>query len=264
MQDDVDFTALPAETWRRLRPSLGPSERHVALSNALVRLAVVPTVWWHATDRPTLILGAGQRLEDQWTPASGARVVRRHTGGTAVLAAPGVLGLDVALPAAHPLSGNDVVEAYRWLGETWYAALTQLHVDAHIVSIAEARAAAQRDTAETIRMACFGTLSPYEITVGGRKLVGFAQVRRQAGVLLQSGIHLQFDAPSLADSLPALDRSSIVAGLRERAVGLDEVAVERLAEIDVRRAFEQALGCRGIQLVNGDWTAGELALATMP
>lgn len=251
--------------WRRLPYSVGASDRHIALSNALVRLAIVPTVWWHSTTRQTLILGTGQRPEELGFSAPSredTHIVRRHTGGTAVLAAPGVLGLDVALPAAHPLSGADVVEAYRWLGETWSAALHGLQVDAHIVSIVEARASARRDTLDAVRMACFGTLSPYEITVGDRKLVGFAQVRRRAGVLLQSGIHLRFDALGLASLLPSADQASLAAGLWERAVGLDEVATGQPDEIAVMHAFELALrDLGGIQLTQGDWTAEELALA---
>lgn len=250
--------------WRRLPYSVGASERHIALSNSLVRLAAVPTLWWHSTARPTLILGSGQRPEELRSLGGweGTNVVRRQTGGTAVLAAPGVLGLDVALPAGHPLAGTDVVEAYRWLGETWSAGLQYLGVDVHIVSIAEARASAWRHIPPAVRMACFGTLSPYEITVDGRKLVGFAQVRRRAGVLLQSGIHLRFDAVGLATLLPAADHASLAADLCERAVGLDEVVSTLPDEIAVMHAFELALeGLGGIQLTGGDWTADELALA---
>jgi lipoate-protein ligase A len=261
----VSVNAQRDAVWRRLAYSIGDSRHHIALSNALVRLATVPTVWWHSTARPTLILGTGQRTEELVPPVSDGRdthIVRRHTGGTAVLAAPGVLGLDVALPAAHPLSGTDIVEAYRWLGETWAAALHAFGVEAHIVSIAEARAAGQCQIPEVVRMACFGTLSPYEIAVGGRKLVGFAQVRRRSGVLLQSGIHLHFDARGIAALLPSADPESTAVDLGERAVGLDEVAVGQPNEIDIMQAFERALeDVTGTRLIDGDWTADELALA---
>lgn len=253
------------QVWRRLSYSVGDSAHHIALSNALVRLAVVPTIWWHSTTRPTLILGTGQRAEELAAAVPGrmnAYIARRHTGGTAVLAAPGVLGLDVALPPAHPLTGTDIIEAYRWLGETWAAALGTLGVEAHIVSLDEARAAARRHIPEAVRMACFGTLSPYEITVGGRKLVGFAQVRRRSGVLLQSGIHLRFDAHGLAALLPGGDPASTAVDLGERAVGLNEVAGRQADETDVRQAFERALEALvGARLTNGDWTNDELALA---
>ncbi len=256
------------QPWRRLPYSLGDSERHIALSNALVRLVRMPTVWWHATRQPTLILGTGQHIEDFGSPPSehgGPSIVRRHTGGTAVLAAAGVLGLDIALPAAHPLAGSDIVEAYRWLGQTWAAALRDFQVETHIVSIAEARESSREEIPATVRMACFGTLSPYEITVGGKKLVGFAQVRRRTGVLLQSGIHLRFDALGLASLLSREDAPSIASGLRARAVGLDEVAAGQPNEIDVIRAFERALEDRGdIRLTSGDWEPDELDLANSP
>lgn len=253
---------LTDSPWRRLPYSVDASERHIALSNALVRLARQPTLWWHSTDRPTLILGAGQRAESTNTdPVLAPHAVRRTTGGTAVYAAPGVLGLDVVLPITHRLAGTDVVEAYRWLGEIWAAALGNLGIDTHVVSIAEARAAAS-GTAEGVRMACFGTLSPYEVTVENRKLVGFAQVRRRAGVLLQSGIHRHFDAHGLASLLPVPDRSSLAAELARRAVGLDEVTGVPMTELTVMSAVERELA-RGqrIRLRDGTWTEDELTLA---
>lgn len=259
------MTIQPEQPWRRLPYSIGDSERHIALSNALVRLARVPAVWWHSTARPTLILGTGQRPEELGSRISdnaNTSIVRRHTGGTAVLAAPGVLGLDIALPAGHLLAGSDVVEAYRWLGETWAAALRDFQVEAHVVSVAEAREPARSELPQAVRMACFGTLSPYEITAGGKKLVGLAQVRRRAGVLLQSGIHLRFDALGLARLLSDEDHAAVASDLRERAVGLDEVAAGQTNEVDVIHAFERALEDRGdIRLMDGDWEPEELALA---
>lgn len=254
-----------ADWWRRLPYSRGPTERHIRLGNALVRLVTAPTLWWHSTGTPTLILGTGQHPEDLGivlAPDNPTSVVRRHTGGTAVYAAPGVLGLDVALPAVHPLAGTDVVEAYRWLGEVWACALLALGVDVHVVSIAEAHDSIRQETDRIVRMACFGSLSPYEITAGGRKLVGFAQVRRRAGILLQSGIHIHFDAAGLAALLPAGDPASIASRLRDRAVGLDEVAGRSTNEIDIMKAFEGALRTRlGVSIRPGAWTAEELTFA---
>ena len=83
-----------------------------------------PTVWWHWTADPTVILGAGQlaaEVDLEACKAAGIHVVKRHSGGTTVYADPSLLGLDVALPPGHPLVEEDVVESYRWLGEVWAA-----------------------------------------------------------------------------------------------------------------------------------------------
>jgi lipoate---protein ligase len=251
------------ETWRLLPMDRGSSLAHIAAGDALVRLATLPTLWWHATDSPTLILGGGQRVDQidvERAARRGVAVLRRHAGGTSVFASPDVLGLDVALPHGHWLLVTDVVEAYRWLGEVWVDALCSLGVAAHLVSIREAREAPAPDplVRDGLRAACFGTLSPYEVTVEGRKLVGLAQVRRRAGGLLQAGIHLRFDAGTLAALLAPDAAEPLAAALREVATGLDEVSPTPLTADAVTTAFEHALERRlSVTLAPGDWTDDE-------
>lgn len=246
------------DTWRLLPYDLGPSDRHFAISDALVRQAGSPTVWWHSTDEPSLILGAGQRaLDVSAAERTGVRIVRRSAGGTAVYAGPGVLGQDVFLPADHPLALPDVVEAYRWLGDAWLEALESLGVTAELVSVDRARNQGPIDPG--VAMACFGSLSPYEVTAEGRKLVGLAQVRRARGVLLQAGIHLHFDPVSLARVLPAADTDSLAERLEEAAVGLDEVTPEPVSVADVMTAVNRSVEhVAGSRLLTEDWSAEEL------
>lgn len=188
--------------------------------------------------------------------------VKRQTGGTAVYATSDVLGLDVALPRGHPLISNDVVESYRWFGETWLDAMGLVGADVHLVSIAEARndPPPPAGLAPAVRSACFGTLSPYEVAAGPRKLVGLAQVRRQRGILLQAGLHLTFDAESLARILSTERVTDLAAELHRRAVGLNEVASLAVSFGDVQTAFAEALRTRyAVNLEPAEWTAAELA-----
>jgi lipoate-protein ligase A len=184
--------------------------------------------------------------------------VRRHTGGSAVYAEAGVLGLDVMLPTGHRLVLLDVVETYRWLGEIWRHSLQALGVTGRLVSIEEARQALDplpRDA--PLRLACFGTLSPYEVSAEGRKLVGLAQVRRRNGVLLQSAIHQHFDAGRVAVLL-GMESSH---ALREAAIGLDELGDVSIYE--VMGAFEDTLQRElAVVLRPGQWTDVETAYVT--
>jgi lipoate-protein ligase A len=260
-------TGRSGEFWRLLPLDVGASRWHFALSDALARLAEMPTVWWHATNAPTLILGAGQRERDvdvDACRAAGVTVVQRQAGGTAVFAAAGVLGLDVALPPGHQLIDPDVVEAYRWLGETWSQALRALGVTGRVVSVEEARSAQTRTTgtAAGLRLACFGSLSPYEVAVGSRKLVGLSQVRRRGRELLQSAVHLHFDADALAALLSVPDRARLANELRGAAMGLDEATDLRCTVEDVVSAVHGALADgQRLRFVPGDWTEQELAHA---
>jgi lipoate---protein ligase len=182
-----------------------------------------------------------------------------------VLATPDVLGVDIAIPADHHLALNDVVEAYRWVGETWCAAVLSLGADARVVSVAEARAGHPDSPADAImRLACFGTLSPYEVVVGRRKLVGLAQLRKRSGVLWQCGMHLHFPAEIFAGILGG-DQRAIAAALRERAIDLAEATGIEPALDAAQSAFVRAVESRFDTLVvPRGWTLEELDAASLP
>jgi lipoate---protein ligase len=250
-------TARPSvgtEQWRLLPFSRAASSRHVALSDVLARFATEPSVWWHAAERPTLLLGAGQ--SEHGIGASPIGITRRHSGGTAVLATPNVLGLDVLLPRGHRLAIPDVVEGYRWFGECWAETVRRLGLDAHVVGVAEARAAPAppADLATAVRLACFGTLSPYEVVVGGRKLIGLAQVRRR-NVVLQSGLHFTFDAAALARRLAPERAPELARELSLRATGLAESGLPSVGTEQVIDTFALVLhDLQNVSLVPGEWT----------
>lgn len=225
-----------------------------------MRFGDQPTVWWHTAALPTLLLGSGQQL----SVVGAIPVVRRHAGGTAVLADDSVLGLDVFLPHRHPLAETDIIEAYRWLGDLWVGTLKRIGVESRTVSVSEARAAARAEISPDVRAACFGTLSPYEVVALGRKVVGFAQVRRRNGVLLQAGIHLRFDAVALARLLAPAGADDVAVELERRAIGLDRLMDVGVKDLDVISAFADALRTSvDIQLTPGEWTEQELAHARL-
>lgn len=139
----------------------------------------------------TLVLGSAQPEESvdrAACTADGVRVLRRGSGGGAVLCDPALLEVDVALPAGHPLLVDDVSESYRFLGEAWRDALAELGVDGRMVAVDEARAATDERRAAA-RVACYAGLSPYEVVDrDGAKLVGFCQRRRRGAALYQCGL----------------------------------------------------------------------------
>ncbi len=246
------------ESWRLLPYHRGPADLHVALSDALVRHGTVPSVWWHATSVPALVLGPSQRqLQCGLTDPT---VTRRTSGGTAVYASTDFLGLDVFLPSDHRLVTSDVVENYHWVGTVWLAALRSLGIDARLVSIREARDDRRSShAAQGLESACFGSLSPYEVASGTRKLVGLAQVLRRNGTLLQAGVHRRFDAASLAKLLTSDDWMGVAQRLEERAAGLDDVSPRQLADSEIFGAFADALNrLQACELVPGAWSPEEL------
>jgi lipoate-protein ligase A len=206
-----------------------------------------PLLAWSRASAPALVLGraAGRAPADEAAcRRAGVALLRRRSGGGPVLWDAGLLALDLALPRGHQLALDDVVATYAFLGEAIAGALSTLGAAARIVTLAEARAAGPQDAALAAR-ACFGGRSPYEVLVDGRKVVGLAQVRRQAGALLQAGIALRLDAAGLAAllDLPPGERDALAAALAARAGGL-EPALPGVTPEDVMRAVERALAAR--------------------
>jgi lipoate-protein ligase A len=105
-------------------------------------------------------------------------LVRRPTGGKAILHVD-ELTYSVVAPQDEPRVSGSVVESYRRLSTGLVAGLEMLGV---VDPQAERRAEDRTATGPV----CFEAPSHYEITFGGRKLVGSAQMRSD-GVVLQHG-----------------------------------------------------------------------------
>ena len=251
-------------TARRLPPSSGPADIELANAPALlagVEQTGVPALRWYGMKPAALIIGSSQHLDeiDQAAcVAAGLRIHRRRSGGGAVLSAD-MLMLDLALPRAHPLYMDDVTESYRWIGEVWAAALHDLGIDACVASVGAARADAQT-LDPLVRRVCFGGLSPYEVAVGRRKLVGLAQVRRRGGALYQVGMYLRWTPQRTAALLAAMpgERAVLEQQLAARVAGLEELCDASSAEVIA--AVESAMArLAGFALSDDAWSDGEVA-----
>jgi lipoate-protein ligase A len=172
-------------------------------------------------DAPTLSLGrnepARDRIDRDRAAGLGVAVVRRPTGGRAVLHWR-ELTYAVALPAA----ALPPRAAYGWINARLADALASLGVPA---KIAGAGGPAPRPDSGP----CFQGAAPGEVEVGGRKLVGSAQVRvrgTSGDVLLQHGSILIHDDQALLAELGVPGDPGRPAALREvlgRAPGAGEL-----------------------------------------
>jgi lipoate-protein ligase A len=219
---------------------------------------------WYGAEARALVLGTSQKLTDVDASAyrnAGVTLHRRASGGAAVLFVPAMLMQDIALPTGHRLFSADVTESYRWLGEVWLATLARLGLAVRLVSVAEARA----DTVALhplLKKACFGGRSPYEVMVGERKLVGFSQVRRRQGALLQVGVYRRWQPQQLVEllALPTAERERLTELLLARGVGLDELTPAPVPFTLLAETFAAILSeLHGISLVPSDWNEEERA-----
>lgn len=220
--------------------TVGWSVEHLAVPAGEAHARDLPrpprrTVWIHRPASAALVLGSRQPESVVDLAAAGAvgiDVVRRRSGGGAVLVEPGaVVWIDVVLPPGDPLAEDDVGRAPVWVGEVWAAAL---------VGAGGAAAHVHRGgmvPGPWSELVCFGGLGPGELTVAGRKVVGIAQRRTRDGTWFQTAALLRWDAGAVLDLL------SLGPGQRARArVELAEVAVG--ADVDAEalvRAFVASL-----------------------
>lgn len=185
---------------------------------------------WLAVDRRALVLGSAQRPEvadGEACARHGVEVVRRHSGGGAVLMVPGeMLWLDVVVPAGDPLWHDDVGRAMWWLGEVWAEALAACGIE---------RAAVHRGALvhrRWSRLVCFESLGTGEVVVGDRKAVGISQRRTRGWTRLQSSIHLAWQPELLVD---------LLAPPRPTPGDLDAPYIAGVAAEQLQDQVEQAL-----------------------
>jgi lipoate-protein ligase A len=247
---------LSVHKWRVLPLTSAPQQYHIDLSEQLL-MGASPgepaTLYWSQAESAGLVLGFSQKQSILNQAALITRplpLYHRRAGGTAVLVGPGLLSLDIILPAGHSLILPDIVESYSWLGTVWVKTLGRLGVETRIVSPQEAHAQRDflkheetRERESILNRACFGLLSPYEVVAGQRKVVGLDMIRRRMGSLLQAGLLLKWDIEPLVELLGHTPEEQTILreGLPERAVGLDTLAGRAVTAEEVIEAFEEVL-----------------------
>ncbi|MFQ6019141.1 MAG: biotin/lipoate A/B protein ligase family protein [Dehalococcoidia bacterium] len=236
-------------TWRFLDSGGAPGARQMAVDEALLEMVALgrspPVLRLFAFDPVCLSLGRFQAYSDG---SHGVDTVRRPSGGRAVLHASD-LCYTVVAPLDDPSVGGRSRDSYCRIALALTHALALLGArDVRFGPDREGHGRSKRP--DLSGRACFADIGPYELTVGGVKTVGSAQVRRGGAFLQQGSLRLAADlgleARLLERSQPAL---SDILG---RAVGYAEAART------LRRAFAEALA---LTLEDSSLTAEEEALA---
>lgn len=250
--------SLPSlkDSWRIYPLVIANQQQHITMSEQLLNALQPgdpPILYWSLAESEGLVLGFSQKpdvLNQDALARLALPIYHRRAGGTAVHVGVHLLSLDVFLPSGHPLILADVVESYRWFGETWVAALQRLGIETRVVFPAEAHAQrALLKQPETrayellMNRACYGSLSSYEVVVDSRKVVGLDMLRRRVGSLLQAGVVLHWETETLAQLLghTVEEQQLLRTGLLERAIGLDVIAGHHVAANEVIDAFERTL-----------------------
>ena len=177
---------------------------------------------WCVADPDGLVLGSAQKLTDVDTDAAarlGLELVRRRSGGSAVLVGPSHLSwVDVVIAAGDPLWIDDVGRAPLWLGRVWVAALAR----SGVVGATVHEGAMERH--QWGSLVCFAGVGPGEVSIGSRKVVGISQRRTRESALFQCAALIHWDPQATVGALVVPDRAAAAAELASVAVGVDDVA----------------------------------------
>lgn len=272
------------EEWRLIVDAGLPGPLNMGVDEALLESVVAggpPVLRFYTWELATLSLGTNQatgEISRGECEGRGFDLVRRLTGGRAVLHQ---YELTYAVISAenNPRVSGGVVESYRKISTALVEGLGRLGAQVSLAApdrqllrsvapgsrrgvLNEDNKAVERNDTGAV---CFDAATAYELTAGGKKLVGSAQARR-GGALLQHGsilLDIDFDAWAAVFAYASdAGRERARRKLPQRMTSLREELSRPIEPGEVVAAmlpaFEQAL-C--ISLHPGTLSAGEGATA---
>lgn len=197
-----------------------------------------PTIRFYGWSPEGISIGrfqdADEKIDFRQAKKYGVEIVRRQTGGRAVLHDQ-ELTYSIVVPETHPVMPHSVKEAYLVISKSLLEGFRELGISAEF-AIPEG----VREKAESA--VCFDKSSWYELLVDGKKAAGSAQMRKK-GIILQHGsIPIEIDSVKLFDlfSYPTADlKQQAREAFKGKAVGINEAAEKPHTFDEVKTAFKK-------------------------
>lgn len=219
--------------WRLIIDGACPAASNMAIDEAILMACLSgeapPTLRLYRWRKPAISLGFFQDLyrahmDIEYCQDAGIELVRRPTGGRAVLHGHD-LTFSVILGIQHlPESASDILGSHRWLMSGIVAGLQSLGIQAQIGEVISGTRPGMPSAD------CFAHTAECDIHVGQEKIAGAAQVRRNDFLLEQGSIPCRAplvdpgkvfrgrnpNPPDLLSDIPAGDiENAIVTGFRD-------------------------------------------------
>jgi len=254
--------------WRYLPPVDGPGAWHMAADVAVLEAvragASGPMLRFYRWTPPCVTLGKFQPAEGNVQLENCARlgfdVVKRPTGGRAILHHREVTFSMILAETDLPQAGASIMDSYRALGAALVDGLRRLGLAAELVD----RQSTVRGGDAGLMMAagkpaCFAAKARCDLMVNGKKIIGSAQLRKDGIILQQNSLPLAVDFP-LWDEV--FYRSDWEAVQRAGATDLCTLAGRPVTEDTVVAALCAGFATvLGVALVPDDFTPAEAARA---
>lgn len=253
------------KSWRLLVTEAASGSWNMAVDEAIATFAAggesPATLRFYQWQPGTVSLGRHQHLSDldmDRVQQLGYGVVRRATGGRAILHID-ELTYSISGTGNDAGLGGAILDSYNQLSNGLMLGLHRLGIDA-------AKAPAGNRSGADAGPVCFEVPSAYEITVGGRKLIGSAQSRRSGYVLQHGSLPLMGDVTRLVDVLAVKhesQRADMRRALVERATTVEMLMGRYVSFWEAATVLIDGLSSAlGVDFVQGELSPEEQALAT--
>jgi len=231
-----------------------------AIMRAHGRGDVPPTLRFYGWEPAAVSIGYFQSMTGEIdldaVRAGGFGYVRRPTGGRMILHQH---ELTYSVTIREELLPGGVIETYREISRGLLEGFRLLGANPELSGGEDDP---RRHDPGGNHTACFDASSAYELTVGGRKIAGSAQTRRD-GVIMQHGsIMLDMDTPLLFRLMrvPEETRPKLTARLQSKATTLLEATGRLIPYDEASSAFTQGFAAGlGLALTPGTLTPAEEA-----
>ena len=238
---------------------------NMAVDEALVQgdLFEQPTLRFYEWTDQAVSIGTAQRarhdLRVDRINERGIALVRRASGGTAIYHQH-QLGISLAIENWHRLNSTDITESYRAFGQLLSKAFASVGVEARPISIKEARGMRTDDPQSRC---CLAGANPYEPFAQGRKVAGFAQIRRRDHSLIHAIVPLRFEPTKWAGLLASepWTESELAETLDTAVAGLDAIAGREIAASELCDAVCAIFEAAGFEVEAGELSVEEKQVA---
>jgi lipoyl(octanoyl) transferase len=231
--------------WRLLDTGPGNAAWNMAVDEALLQSCIAgaspPVVRLYTWQPAGISLGHFQQPEKSLKPeacrALGLEVARRPSGGRAIWHDREIT-FSIIAPLAV-LGTRGVMDSYRLLAGGIVAGLQLLGLPAELVERSGQSRPPAKPSAESFPAACFAIKSRCDLVIGGKKIVGSAQVHKSGVVLQQNSLPYIVEAEKWGEVFPGLN------GQQDGAVGLWQAAGRKITGEEISAAlvegFQSAL-----------------------
>ena len=204
------------DNWRFIDSGPCSASYNMALDEAIATVVrknnAPPTLRIYAWDMPSVSIGYFQKISDvntDYCRENSIPVVRRHTGGRAILHNH-ELTYSFSVKTTHGLFSKGLRDCYKEISRAFNNALLKVGL------LPETRL--RRRSHRSRSSLCFHATSYGEITINNKKVIGSAQKRWQDGLLQQGSIPYSVDNDNTLKVFRIEDahvRQDLIIGLKD-------------------------------------------------